>query len=66
MSLVGDEALEDQVLEEFRQMKAEERERFQNAAAGSSWLGKLVKDAFNYEGKCEFDMQLVEVRRFIA
>ena len=62
---VGDEALDDLVDEENKKNTLEERERYTRACSGSSWLGQLMQGAFNYEGKCEFDVDYLEASRFI-
>lgn len=63
LSVVGDEALDDLVEEEYRANMAEEAERFRQASQGSSWLGKMF--AFGSDGKSEIDFDLIEVRNFI-
>lgn len=53
--LIGDQALNDAVAEEYKQNAAEERERFKNGLAGSSWLGKVISNTFDYSGKSDLD-----------
>ena len=63
---VGDEGLDHVVTEEFKQNCHEENERFRSAQQGSSWLGKVISNTFNFEGKTDFDFPLVEVKKYVA
>ena len=65
-SLIGDQALEDLVEEEFKQNVLEESERYMSAKQGSSWFGKVLSNTFNYDGKTEFDFELIEAKQFIV
>ena len=51
----GDQALNDLVEEEYKSNANEESERYRNAKAGSSWLGKVISNTFDYSGKSDFD-----------
>ena len=53
--MVGDQALNDLVEEEYKQNAKEECERFKSAQVGSSWLGKVISNTFDYSGKSDFD-----------
>ena len=61
-SLIGDQALEDLVEEEFKQNSQEEMERYRNARQGSSWFGKVLSNTFNYDGKIDYDFELLEAK----
>ena len=64
--LIGDQALNDLVAEEYKQNVEEESKRFSDAKTGSSWLGKVVSNAFDYSGKSDFDFECVEAKQFIV
>ena len=52
--------------EEYKSNASEESERYRNAKAGSSWLGKVISNTFDYSGKSDFDFQIVEARDFVT
>ena len=53
--MIGDQALNDLVEEEYKSNANEESERYRSAKAGSSWLGKVISNTFDYSGKSDFD-----------
>ena len=64
--IIGDQALNDLVEEEYKSNANEEGERYRNAKAGSSWLGKVISNTFDYSGKSDFDFQIVEAKDFVT
>ena len=67
MKPVGDEALNELVIEELQRNHDEERERFEQSKNASNWFGKfLPNNPFNYEIKSEYDFYFMEVRDFVA
>ena len=62
---IGDQALDDLVDEEHRTNAKEESERLHTSKQGSSWFGKVISNAFTYDGKSEIDILMHEVRTFL-